>query len=455
MEGADVPVIKTFLYKNKFYLYDCFVNRIFRITKEQYLEINELKKIGLQSYLNLNKSSREYNDILSLIDKGLFKSSFVKKIEHPETKYAKYLLSRCISDITLQVTKNCNFSCRYCMFANHNGLSRTHKDISMTWDVAKASLDFLFTHSKDAQQITIAFYGGEPMLNYNLIHKAVEYAESLFFTKSIKYLMTTNCSIMTEDMIAFLVKHNFDITLSFDGPQEIQNKHRRFDFSGNQTYDIVYGNICKIRDYSKEFFENNITFLPVFFEDENQVNIFHFFTELGVKENKIHKVLADLKGIDYNLNRGTLIEKSKLNEIENNKNIDIQYANIYTDKTEIPNVWHHNGPCIPGMQRLFVNTTGVFHICEKSMEDPHLSIGNIFEGIDIQKVIDFMNIGKLSEDQCKKCWAMRYCNICVMFCNDIEKKQLTLEKKLIACKQIKDDVLNYFERELIDKNQQG
>lgn len=450
MKDIDKPVIKLFMHNSKFYFYDCYKNKIFRITREVYREISELNKLGLQSYLNLNKATTEYKAVLALIKKGICSSNFIKKIEHPETEYARYFVSRGISDITLQVTKDCNFSCRYCMFANNNGISRVHEKIDMSWNVAKATVDFLYIHSKDAQELSIAFYGGEPMLNFELIKKVVKYAESIFLTKRIQYLMTTNGSIMTKEMIEFLVKYDFKLTLSFDGPRLIQNKHRRFGGSGDGTFDIVYDNICKIKNYSREFFINNIIFLPVFFEDEDHNKITCFFSEMGIEDEKIHKVLADLKGIDYSLNRGTLINALEFNKIESNKNIDVQYANIYQDKTEIPSIWHHNGPCIPSMQRLFVNTSGVFHICEKCMEDEHLSIGNVFDGINIDTIIKFMNIGMLTENECKRCWAMRYCNICIMFCNDIEKKQLSSEKKLLACKQIKVDVLNFFKREIVN-----
>ena len=452
MQSNKVPIIKTFIYQNNYYLYDCYTNKILKTTKEQYLEINQFKKIGLSSYIKLEKHTPEYSDICFLIEKGLFKSDFIKTIEHPETKVITDLLSRNIRDITLQVTKDCNFSCRYCVFSNHNSIGRTHTNTKMTWEVAKATIDFLLNHSADSQEITIAFYGGEPMLNFELIQQVVEYTETLFFTKKIKYLMTTNCSIMSEKMIAFLVEKNFFLTISFDGPPQKQNHHRRFNNTGTETFDVVYKNICKIKQYSKDYFFNNITFLPVFFEDENHCEVSEFFKEIGVSENKIHKVIADLKGIDYSLNRGTLITKENLNEIESNKNVDIQYLYIYKDKTTLPPTWHHNGPCIPGMERLFVNTDGRLYICEKSMEEDHLKIGDVFDGFNFKKVLEFLNIGLLSENDCKKCWAMRYCNICAMFCNDVEKKELSSEKKLIACKQIREDVLNFFKRILIDKN---
>lgn len=94
-----------------------------------------------------------------LLDKGMLKSIFIEQIEHSETEYAHFFVDRCINDITLQVTKDCNFKCRYCMFANNNNIGRTHEKLNMTWEVAKRSIDFLYEHSKDAETLTIAFYG--------------------------------------------------------------------------------------------------------------------------------------------------------------------------------------------------------------------------------------------------------------------------------------------------------
>lgn len=448
MTLEDIPIIKLFMCNGRYYLYDCYKNRVLCITKQLFSEINELNKLGVQRYIDSNRNTTEYDAIISLIQKGYFKSNFIKRIEHPETFIVKHIIDRCLNDITLQVTRNCNFSCRYCMFSNCNGLSRVHENVDMTWDVAKNAIDFLYEHSKDAQEITIAFYGGEPMLNYSVIKKVVLYAKTKFFTKRVRYLMTTNCSIMPDDAIDFFIEHDFELTVSFDGPESIQNKHRRLRNNGDHTFEIVQKNVCKIKSRSKEYFQTNITFLPVFFEDEDYNLIGQFFDDLGVEGDKIHKVLADLKGIDYSLNRGTLISREQLNLVENNRNIDIQYTNIYNNKTELPSVWHHNGPCIPAMQRLFVNVAGTFHMCEKSMEDEHLSIGSLESGIDFDRVRRFMNIGKLTESQCKNCWAMRYCNICLMFCNDVEKKQISKDKKLLACKQIKDDVLAFFKKQL-------
>lgn len=444
------PIAKLFKKEDQYYLYDTNLNNIYVIKNELYVELAIIMNIGLKEYLTNYENSKLYNDVLSLLEKGFLKSNIIVEIEHPETYYIDSLIERGISDITLQVTKNCNFSCRYCAFANDNNIGRVHQNTKMSVKVAKDAIDFLFKHSQDVHELTIAFYGGEPMLNFELIKEVVEYANSKFFTKKIKYLMTTNASILNDEMLALLVKNNFEISISLDGPKNIQNRHRKFFQTGKGTFDIVYNNLMKIKNKNSDFFYNNLFFLPVAFQDEDENQILDFFDLLGIDRNRVKRVIADLKGVDYlhnyqidNIEK--VVEKNSIN-VE----LDERYLNVYNDKSQLPEKWHHNGPCVPGMQRLFVNVDGVLHLCEKSMEDDYLSIGDIYDGFNINKIKKFMNIGKITENECKRCWAMRFCNICLMFCNDVEQKAITYEKKILACEQIKKDTLSFFKRKIVN-----
>lgn len=445
-EFKDIPVFKTFIHLGNYFLYDTYSNRLLIITKDHYLEIDELKNVGLSTYLSRHKQSLPYNDIIWLLQKGFLKSNFIDEIEHPETKYVHDIVNRCVGDITLQVTKNCNFSCRYCSYANNNGISRNHNNQYMSWDVAKHAVDYLQRNSMDMSSVGIAFYGGEPFLNFELITKTVEYAESQFYTKKINYLITTNGSIITNEIIDFLAKYKFQMTISFDGPKDIQNNHRKFYESGVGTYDIVYDNIQKLRKRQESYFSENVLFLPVFFEDEDESIITQYFGALNINEDRLHKVVADLKGIDYSLDRHNLMSIHEIENIEVNARKQKEYVDIFSDKRLLPRKWHHNGPCIPTAQRLFINTEGKLYVCEKSMEEDYLSIGNIYNGINIDKIITFMNIGELTENECKSCWAMRFCKICLLFCNDVERKSITKEKKLLSCQQIKKDVLSFLKQ---------
>jgi uncharacterized protein len=448
----DIPVIKTFFYNNKYYLYDTYTNRLLEVSKSQFMEIKELKRVGINAYLQLDKSTQSYRDIEMLINKGMMKYSFIETIEHPATKYASYLTERCVSDITLQVTKDCNFCCRYCIFAADSQVARNHEKKHMTWEIAKRTIDYLYDHSKDAPSIEIGFYGGEPMLNFKLIADVVEYVEQRFFSKKIRFLMTINGSILTDDVIDFLVNHDFHIAISFDGPPDVQNRHRKFLETGQGTYDVVYSNIIKIRNKNIDYFNNNVKFIPVAFEDENQNVVSKFFKSLNVSEDSIIETMAELNGIDYNINPAEDILSSDANRRETGMQKYINdYISIYNDKSVIPVSWHHNGPCVPSLKKMMVCTDGSFSICEKCLENQNFLLGNVFDGLNLNRVLQYLNIGKLTDKECKTCWAMRFCRICALFCMDFEKGEMSHDKKLIACYEIKNRTLEFFKKELIDK----
>lgn len=446
-QKQDIPIAKIFTFKGKCFLYDTYTNRLLEITKEHFGEIKKLQSIGLDSYKQLNKHEKTYKDVIMLIQKGFLKSSFVDRIEHPETKYIPYIIDRCIHDITLQVTKDCNFNCRYCMFANDNNIDRNHEKQYMSWDIAKRSVDFLYDHSKDCKNVTISFYGGEPLLNFKLIKDVVDYAEKCFFSKKIKYVMTINGSILSDEMIDYFAKHKFLLTISFDGPKEIQNFHRKFKEAGEETYDLVLRNILRLQNKHKDYFNNYVNFIPVTFEDENYQEVIDFFKTIDISSDKLHRSMAELRGIDY-VNNNIYNFDNNFSDTDSSSNIDEKSETVYSNKSVPPLTWHHNGPCIPTLKRLMVTTDGSLYICEKIIEKKELSIGNIFDGVDISKVYDFLNIGKLTEDECKECWAMRFCSMCAMYCIDPETNSFSKKCKQISCKKIRSDTLSYFKHKL-------
>lgn len=446
MTNQDVPVVKCFFYNNQYYVYDTYSNSLLEVSREQYLEICTLCRIGLNKYISLNKNTKEYNDILMLVNKGMFKFSFIDKIIHPVTGYITPLVSRCVNDITLQVTRNCNFKCRYCLFANSNEITRGHEHQDMDWETARKSVDFLYDHSKDAQEVSISFYGGEPLLNYSLIKKTVEYTNDKFFSKKVNYRMTINGSILSDEIMKFICDNNFEIAISLDGKEDIQNQHRIFNKTGEGTYSIVYNNILKLKSTYPNYFESNVSFMPVFFADENREEIFDFFLANGVAANKIILLEADLNGVDY-INsgvRGNILKDQYINYIESEN--DSVFDDYYISKMKLPLFWHHNGPCIPGIKRLFVSYNGEFYSCEKILEYDELSIGNIDLGFNEEKINDMLNIGLLTENECKKCWAMRYCNICHAQCIDLDKRELSAKRK--PCDYQKSTLLKYLKRKI-------
>lgn len=460
-KANDIPVFKTFIYHNNFYLYDTYSNRLFRVNQEQYRQLKALYEMGINNYLKLNYRFKAYEDIVTLIYKGLLKANFISEIIHPETDYIEAIYERSVSEIILQITKCCNLQCRYCTFATNNLITRNHSSQKMTFDIARKSVDFLYEHSKDCKSLSISFYGGEPTIEFDLIKQIVNYAESKFYSKIIEYVITINGSILTDEIMDFFQEHNFKLAISFDGPKEIQDFHRKYRNTGNGTFDIVYNNILRFRNLYPNYFNEYVSFIAVVFEDEDYQQVEDFFQNIGITKSKIHKSNADLNGIDYaarhiktflfeNLNvddKSNTITTSSIVPIEN----DEFYLKQYNDKSFIPSKWHHNGPCVPTFKRLLVSTEGYFYMCEKFTEDTRMSIGDIWNGVNLQKAVEYLNIAKLSEKNCKSCWAMRFCKICPLYCIDVEEYKLSKNAKSISCKKIHEDVLNFLKKQIIDK----
>jgi len=444
----DTPVIKTFIDDGRYYLYDTYTNRLINIQKEHYIELSQLQKIGIEQYRALARCDKPYKDILALMNKGLLKPPHIKNIQHKETEYVNCLVDRCINDVTLQITRDCNFSCRYCLFASNSQVERAHEKKHMTWDTAKRAIDYMYSHSADMQEVRVSFYGGEPLMNFSVIEKAVQYSEELFKTKSVKYSMTINGSLLNDSIVQFLVKYRFHITISLDGISEIQNSHRKFLATGNNTFDVVYNNVLYIKNNYPDYFQSYVTFNPVLFKDENLDEAYQVFKNLEVPINKVFFRYANLSGIDY-INSGSITQSSnsevtKLYE----ESAKQPLASALKNKSTIPCVWHHGGPCIPGVKCLFVDINGIFYPCEKIIENSALSIGSLETGIDIDRVTKFINIGKLTEHRCKKCWAIRFCDMCISSCIDVDSNELTAAQKVVACEQQREIALNYIKQQV-------
>lgn len=132
-------------------------------------------------------------DIMALMNKGLFRPSFINRIEHPDTRYMPEMIDRCVNQLILGITNSCNFKCRYCHQAEGKLLSHAKM---MDSETALRSVDYLYEHSKDAFEVTITFYGGEPLLNFSLIKIVVDYAVNKFKTKKVVFNMTMNASLI-------------------------------------------------------------------------------------------------------------------------------------------------------------------------------------------------------------------------------------------------------------------
>lgn len=432
----DFPIIKPFVSKGRYFVYDTYKHKILAISVHHYMEVELLIKKGIEVYRQLDKDARAYKDIIALLDSGYLKSGFVKKVQHPEVNFIEYLTARCINQVVLQVTKSCNFKCRYCISMKNARYQNEHDNVVMEKEIARRSIDFLFDHSKDAHAVTVTFYGGEPLLNFGMIAYTVAYTNDKFKSKRVTYNMTTNASLMSDEIVDFFVSHEFSLLISLDGDAEVQNRHRKYLYDGGDTFDTVFKNISRLKERYPTYFSEQVRFNPVVFDDENENDVMDFFVKNEIAESAISIQSADLNGIDYL--QWLPPQDSQDSTLSVGEVFKTMKEKFDTTNT-ISETWHHDGPCIPAVMRLFVHPSGAFYPCEKIVSEPAFSLGHLDTGIDNDAVIKMINIGELTQEECITCWAMRFCSMCVKECMDADSDQWTREQKLNACARVKEN----------------
>lgn len=427
------------------YLYDRYTNNIFKISGRLYNSIENEKEIT------------EIDEYTKLKENGLFSDFKIDQIQHPETRLLKYKLERKLETMTLQITQQCNLRCSYCVYSG-NYRNRMHTNEIMSDEIAKKGLDFLAEHSIDSDRVHISFYGGEPLLRFEFVRKQMEYAKNRLKGKEITFGMTTNATLLTEEIIDYFASNEVMLRISIDGDKEGHDKNRKFANSNRGSFGAIIKKIEMIANMYPEYFKKlsfNIVLDPqspfkniaLFFKNtlfsaNNNLTAGLISDKYALHETNISEIFKQEYGYElfkYLLFKlGILEEKEVSNLFEGYFNsIDIIEKRVLS---ELGSVMHPGGPCLPGVRKLFVTTDGTFYPCERVDEESDImKIGSVYDGFYIEKALSILNIGLITNQDCKNCWAVRYCKICAAMADD--STGFSREKKLKVCETVKQNTL--------------
>ena len=451
---SDMPFIKLFRTPRGYYFYDVNKDMICPVEESTYYELDDILS---------GNSSDESETIIELKSNGWLSSHKPSKIEHGFTENVELWLDHQVFQLVLQITQACNLSCIYCPYANsHNdALSRSHTSKTMTFETAKKAIDFLAEHSDNSKELFISFYGGEPLIVFPLIKKCVEYADEVFEGRNIKYSITTNATLLTDEMIEYMYSKKFFITFSLDGPKRIHDMHRlRTD--GTPTYDDV----IKVLEKTAEIYGEadlgaisiNMVINPENPLDEllewlstpilQKIEVRSTLIENDYIERKFYSTGEYTEKFNYQYAMGMLDYLQIVKDISVSSVIEPQiqsiiseYSKFQCDNISLPDVTSPSGPCLSGVRKLFVNADGKFYPCEKVNELAEcMVIGNVDDGFYVQKVKEHLNISQLSSDLCKNCWVQAHCSICQRQAEDGDN--LSASKKNSFCGKTKDEFMS-------------
>lgn len=432
---------------NKYFLYDREINAVTPVSEAV-------------SRTLLSESDPDAKDgiIKQLQQYGFCMDSALKKIEHASCATLDSCLQNQVKDLILQVTQSCNLRCEYCTYSG-NYYTRTHSIKKMPAETAFKAVDFMVKHSKEKKVVSIGFYGGEPLLAFDLIKQVIEYIEANYAGKNFKYTITTNGTLLTEEIIDYLVAKDFVLMISLDGPEEVHNRHRKFA-DGTGSFDKIRQNLTMVKKRHPDYFRQ-IKTNTVFAPGKNFEAIINFFNEDTIFSGlqPMFSVMSDMdaKGpVALDESFSLLYQKEHfklllymLGELDRKLISEpfFKYLEELGDtykagitKIRLPEKSHPSGPCIAGVMKLFVDTDGDLYPCERVGESETAKIGSLETGYDREKVKKLTNVGSLSEEECMDCWAFRHCELCFGKC--LDQGKLSKEKKISHCKSIQNNARN-------------
>ncbi len=458
-----IPFIHLFKTLDNYYLFDVNTNAILNIEKEIYIYLQALigGKQQLQQYklsIPAHEAQEAHKWVLKARADGFLSDKRIKQIRHNNDPYLEGLLNHNMGNLVLQVTQACNLRCSYCTYSG-SYQNRQHGVLSMPEETALKAIDYYIAHSSDKPRLSFGFYGGEPFLNFDLIKKLANYIKHNIRGKEYQFFITTNGTIINEEIIQFLVNNDVNLFVSIDGPEEVHDKNRCF-VSGKGSFNVLMKNIEMIKEYAPEYANKKVSFSTVLSEDSPFCSLSSFFTDFDTikdpfimastqtayykKDDNKSSISPEklryyddlgfetLKYMMYKQGRLQKSDISKLATMWEERELSV----IGKDRklmTDIPEVFHPSGPCTPGCNRLFVNVNGDMFPCERVSETSDAcKLGTVDSGIDLDKARKILNIGKITEDECKNCWAVRYCESCVASADNGGK--LDKKYKLKYCK---------------------
>ncbi|UPK43612.1 radical SAM protein [Paenibacillus pabuli] len=460
---------KPLLFKTESAHY-CFDNSTRIVIPLQQKEKDFLQRIDCGS--QVENSYFLHNNLKSLLAKikkyNLFQTDF--HMPYIDKAYIENKLeTEGIAHLCLIVTDSCNLRCKYCIYSDHYLFTKGYSNKFMDSSTAFKAVDyFMHVNLKSIQNnpnlsISLGFYGGEPLLNWELMKGTVEYVRNKYteFFKNINFSLTTNASLLTESKIRYMLENNFSISVSLDGDRENHDRNR-VTLNNKGTFDLVFKKLNLLEKMYREYLDKGDTPLPygilVTFDNLTHFkqldDFFEENKEMDIRIQRVNRV-SDLNTEYYNgVSQSDqshlkererfirdLIEASKCERFESeatNFSKTILKSIIFEPMMNL--AYNDNlmrGGCIPGIHKLAVDSDGKFHMCEKI--NPHYPVGDVNTGLDFSMQAKYMNQFFESLSECNNCNLKNICNLCYVT-TETDGNGFKLKENF--CRKFREGILN-------------
>ncbi len=401
--------------------------------------------------VSLGKSNRINKDWLRervrmLREESIFENPYkvrFKEVKRPEEMSG--LIESNLETLMLNVTDECNFRCRYCSYSGIYEDQRCHGKRHMSKDIALKATGFFLNRVSRTEDLLITFFGGEPLLNFDVIKAVVEFARK---NEKVEFSITTNGSLMDKNIFLFLREHDFHIYVSVDGPAE-QHDLWRVYANGGKTWSNIEKTLQFIYKSDPAFYKRNVHFQATVTPPYDYVRLNDYFLEHKYfKDNFVRLNNLNLDGIESSFEqqrKQSQINMNSCNSLVRDRIVSEEFDSVklllnrlyphfrsiyLRDRIDGTNRVFCNGICVPCIRKIFVSTNGGFYVCEKM--DHYQDIGNVNEGVNIDSVVALLNDYYADVvSTCSDCWMRNFCRMCFVDC--VENNTLSFSKKRRLC----------------------
>lgn len=360
-----------------------------------------------QNRYDLNELAEAMDEIAELEAGGMLYA----KDDYDPMVYQNYDL---IKSMCLNVAHDCNLRCAYC-FASQGDFNGD-RDL-MPLEVGKKAFDFLVTQSKNRHNLEVDFFGGEPLMNFQVVKNLVVYGRSLEkeYNKRFNFTMTTNAVLLNDENMRWIDDNMNNVVLSLDGRKAVKD-HRRKTVSGGGSFDVIIENIKKmaaLREASgKEYYvrgtytKNNLDF----------GKDVEFLAEQGFRSVSVEPVVTD-ETKNYAILEGDVDRiKAEYDRLalayldKEAKGLDYLFYHFMVNLDAGPCVYKRISGCGAGRDYVAVTPQGTIYPCHQFVGNDDFIMGNVDEGITNPQIKEtFMGANLLKKEACRECWCRYFC----------------------------------------------
>lgn len=318
-----------------------------------------------------------------------------------------------VKALCLHIAHDCNLACRYCFAEEGEYHGRR---ALMSYEVGKQALDFLIASSGNRRNLEVDFFGGEPLMNWQVVKDLVKYGreQEKKFDKNFRFTLTTNGVLLNDEVMEFCNREMANVVLSIDGRKEVHDFMRPFR-KGKGSYDLIipkFQKFAESRNQEKYYVRGTFTRHNLDFAED----VLHL-ADLGFKQISVEPVVAlpeeeyalreeDIPKIcaEYDRLAAEMIKRHKEGKAFN-------FFHFMIDLTGGPCVYKRLSGCGSGTEYLAVTPWGDLYPCHQFVGEENFLMGNVFDGLKAQELQEeFKGCNVYAKDKCRDCFAKFYCS---------------------------------------------